>query len=83
MHKQAWVTRRDSIGHPVCRHGGGQSHGAAGQSFADAEDIGNYVGMFKGEHLTRATETGGDFIEYQQGVVLIAQLTQTLQVMGE
>jgi len=64
----------------IACEGCGQRHVAAGQSFADRHQIRCDSLMLAGEHLAGSAESGGDFIDNQEDVVLGAEFTHPLQI---
>ncbi len=56
--------------------------GAAGEGFAEADDVGSYAGLFAGEHRAGAAEAGEDFVEDQQDVVALAEFFNFRENIG-
>ena len=82
MHKAARRAVADGVGDIFVRYRGGKREVAAGQGFAQTHDVGHDVCVFAGKQLTRAPETGGDFVENQQHAVFAAQSLRPLQIFG-
>ncbi len=61
---------------------GGHRQIAAGQRLADAHHVRRDPGVLRGEQPAGAAEAGGDLVEDQQHVVLVARLAQHPQVAG-
>ena len=57
-------------------------HHAAGQRLAHAHDVGRDARVVAAEQLSAAAEAGGDLVEDQQHVMLVAQRAQLTQVLG-
>ncbi len=51
-----------------------------GDLLGDAHQVGRHAETVSTEHRTRAAETGNHFVEYQQDIVLVANLPQALEV---
>ena len=65
--------------------GGGQHGGngeAAAQAFGAGEDVWRYVVHFVGVQVAGAAYATLNFVEDQQGVVFVAELSQPLQEFG-
>ena len=82
MHQPAALTGSDGLrdlrGAQRCR----QTHVPAGQCLADAHDVGTDAGVIGGEQFSGASESGRDFVEDQEDLVLVAEVTQVDQVRG-
>src|SRR5258708_38059076 len=49
---------------------------AAGQSLAEADDVGSHPRVLAGEPFPGAAEAGEDFVENQERAVFVAELAQ-------
>ena len=56
--------------------GGGEGEGAAGEAFGEAEEVGGDVFVLAGEHFSGAAESGHDFVEDEEDVMLVAPVAQ-------
>ena len=50
------------------------------ERFGYCEDVGYYIFMLKGKHLSGPSETAQHFINYHQNVVFIAQSSNVLKI---
>ena len=82
MHKATGGAVADGGGDVAASNGGGEGEVAAGEAFAQSEDVGHHISVFEREQFAGAAEAGGDFVENQQHTVLIAQAAGTAQVFG-
>lgn len=62
--------------------GGAKGHGAAGEGFADADEVGVDAGVVVGEAFAGTAEAHGDFVDDEQDVVLFAAVGELLEVAG-
>ena len=66
----------------VFDEGGAEGHGAAGEGFADADEVGVDAGVVVGEAFAGAAEAHGDFVDDEQDVVFLAAVGELLEVAG-
>ena len=77
MHKATGGAVADGGSDVAAGDGGGEGEVAAGEAFAQGEDVGHHISVFECEQFTGAAEAGGDFVENQQYAVLVAQAAGT------
>ena len=82
VHEQARVALADDPAHLGCSERRGQTHVAAGQGLAQAHDVGRNRCVLAGEQPAGAAKTGGDFVQYQQHAVLVAQPPRLAHIIG-
>ena len=66
----------------VFDEGGAEGHGAAGEGFADADEVGVDAGVVVGEAFAGSAEAHGNFVDDEQDVVLLAAVGELLEVSG-
>ena len=64
---------------PLCEHGAHRD-GSVGQALGRGHEIGRHGECQGGERFADAAEARDDFVEYQQDVMLVADLAQPLEV---
>ena len=57
----------ECIEHPLGGERRGHREISTSETLAEAEQVGNHILPFAGEHAPRAPESGRDFVENQQG----------------
>ena len=82
MHKAAGFPVADSLCHLTGGEGGGEGHGAAGQRFAETQNIRRNPRVLAGEQLTGSTKAGGDLIGDQQDALAIAHPADPPEPLG-
>ncbi len=81
VHEHARLAVRNRLRDAVSRQRRRKRHVAAGQRFAEAENIWLDSGMFAGKQLAGTPEAGRDFIENQQHAAFIARLPHAAQIV--
>ncbi|MND89453.1 hypothetical protein D3C80_815110 [compost metagenome] len=80
MHKAARSAVADGFRHVAGGQGGGKRHIAAGQRLAQTQNIRYYLGMFTGEQLAGAPETGSDLVGNQQHLIAVTEFAYPFKV---
>ena len=79
MHKATGFAIANGFSNRSGSDGGGKGHGAAGQRFAQTQNVGGNPGVFTSEQLAGAAKAGGNLIGDQQYPFPVAHFTHPLQ----
>mgnify|MGYP003340636646 CR=1 FL=1 len=55
---------------------------AAGERFAETDEVGHNIGVLAGEPLSRAAEARVDFVEHEERLVFVAEFAQQRKEAG-
>ncbi len=79
MHKATGFAIANGFSNRSGSDGGGKGHGAAGQRFAQTQNVGGNPGVFTSEQLAGAAKAGGNLIGDQQYPFPVAHFARPLQ----
>ena len=81
VHKCPGLASGDATADTRCAEGCGECHIAPGEGLSETQNIRHDVRMLQREHFPGAAEAGGDLIENQQDIVLVAKRAQLHKVL--